>query len=202
MLRCWLLQSSLVPRLLSGVTLTRYGRVDWDMGRPEFGRLNVEIAKCMCSGGISEIGGARGEIPKGGERVPQLLASTRRTQLGVSARRCRPVLLGRSSRVVMPLRAGRDAPGCCETQAGREEPHSGKIGGSGLRGGSGAFPCHIPSPNTDRRGGSRSRRRSGSEVRSATSLARAGHHPGNRQTVLNIHKRGASGRHRYQIWPA
>ena len=152
------------------------------MGRPEFGRLNVEIAKCMCSGGISEIGGARGEIPKGGERVPQLLASTRRTQLGVSARRCRPVLLGRSSRVVMPLRAGRDAPGCCETQAGREEPHSGKIGGSGLRGGSGAFPCHIPSPNTDRRGGSRSRRRSGSEVRSATRWSG----PGTiRETVLN-----------------
>jgi hypothetical protein len=48
----------------------------------------------------------------------------------------------------------------------------------------------MPRPNTDRRGGSRSRRRSGSEVRSATSLVRAGHHPGNRQTALNVHKRG------------
>ena len=47
----------------------------------------------------------------------------------------------------------------------------------------------MPNPSTDRCGGSRSRRRSGSEVRSATSLVRAGHDPGNRQLVLNVHKK-------------
>ena len=41
----------------------------------------------------------------------------------------------------------------------------------------GASPCHMPSPNTGGRGGSRSRRRSGSEVRSAIAPVRAGHDP-------------------------
>ena len=74
-------------------------------------------------------------------------------------------------------------------------------GGSGLHGGFGVSQCHIPSPNTGRRGGSRLRRRSGSEIRSATSPVRAGHDP-ERQAVTSRNKRGTSGACCGRILPA